>query len=92
MAEIVDAAARWEPKQCKLLPGKRIVAPVVNALMHRKPLYQVANFYEKQDVAFARAGCRQSSDQKTQTRDSMWLRPRCGCSRFAGACPTFRRN
>ena len=58
LAEIVDAAVRWDPKQCKLLPGKRIVAPVVNALMHRKPLYQVANFYEKQDVASARAGCR----------------------------------
>ena len=51
LAEILDAAVRWDPKQCKLSPGTRIVALVVNALVHRRPLYHVAKFYAKQDVA-----------------------------------------
>jgi len=51
MAQVIDAAVRWDPRQCKLSPGTRIVALVVNALVHREPLYHVEAFYAGQDVA-----------------------------------------
>ena len=51
MAQVIDAAVRCDPQQCKLSPGTHIVALVVNALVHREPLYQVEAFYTGQDVA-----------------------------------------
>lgn len=51
MAGVIDGAVRWDPAQCKLSPGTRIVALVVNALVHRRPLYRVEAFYAGKDVA-----------------------------------------
>lgn len=50
IAEMIDARVEWDPKQCKLSPGTRIEALVVNTLVHRKPLYKVEGFYAEQDV------------------------------------------
>ena len=51
LAGVIDGAVRWDPAQCKLSPGTRIVALVVNTLVHRRPLYRVEEFYAGQDVA-----------------------------------------
>ncbi len=50
IAETIDSRAEWDSKQCKLSPGTRIEALVVNALVHRKPLYKVEEFYAEQDM------------------------------------------
>lgn len=51
VASLIDERVRWDEQQCKLSPGTRIVAMIVNALVHRTPLYQVEEFYAGQDVA-----------------------------------------
>jgi transposase len=37
---------QWDPTRCRLSPGKRIEALVLNILAGRTPLYRVAEFYE----------------------------------------------
>lgn len=51
VASLIDERVRWDEQPCKLSPGTRIVAMIVNALVHRTPLYQVEEFYAGQDVA-----------------------------------------
>ena len=34
----VDEMVRWDPAQCRLSPGTRIKALVINIFGHRKPL------------------------------------------------------
>lgn len=49
LAEIINQLVTWDDKQCKLSPGTRIGALIVNVLSARKPLYRVQSFYEHQD-------------------------------------------
>ena len=38
----------WDDKQCKLSPGTRIEAIIINVLSARKPLYKIESYYEQQ--------------------------------------------
>ena len=49
LAETINQLVTWDDKQCKLSPGTRIEAIIVNVLSARKPLYKIESFYEKQD-------------------------------------------
>jgi transposase len=46
----VDEMVRWDPAQCRLSPGTRIKALVINIFGHRKPLYRLDEFYEHMDI------------------------------------------
>ena len=46
----IDAMVRWDPVQCRLSPGTRIKALVINIFGHRKPLYSLDEFYEHMDI------------------------------------------
>lgn len=51
IGKILDTLLQWEPRQCKLSPGIRIKAIVINILAGRTPLYSVNRFYRYQDLA-----------------------------------------
>ena len=46
LAETVDHMVQWDPTRCRLSPGRRIEALILNILAGRTPLYRVAEFYE----------------------------------------------
>lgn len=48
--DIIDSVVEWDPAQCRLSPGTRIKALLINLLVDRRALYQVAEFYEGQDM------------------------------------------
>lgn len=48
--ELINKQLEWDPSHCKLPPGKRLKALVINILGHRQPLYKVERFYREQDV------------------------------------------
>jgi transposase len=47
----LDKLLPWDASQCKLSPGIRIKALVINILATRSPLYLVSRFYLYQDLA-----------------------------------------
>jgi transposase len=49
LAETINQMVTWDDKQCKLSPGTRIEAIIVNILSARKPLYKIEESYERQD-------------------------------------------
>lgn len=49
LAETINQMVVWDDKQCKLSPGTRIEAIIVNTLSARKPLYKIEEFYGRQD-------------------------------------------
>lgn len=48
--EIIDAVVPWDPAQCRLSPGLRVKAMLINILVHRTALWRVERFYEHQDI------------------------------------------
>ncbi len=50
IAEIIDAVVEWDPVQCRLSPGTRVKALIINLLVDREALYHVERFYEHQDL------------------------------------------
>ena len=46
LVEVIDTLVQWDPTRCRLSPGQRIEALVLNILAGRRPLYRVAEFYE----------------------------------------------
>jgi transposase len=46
LVEVIDQLVQWDPTRCRLSPGQRIEALVLNILAGRSPLYRVAEFYE----------------------------------------------
>jgi len=44
---IINSMVDWDPKQCKLSPGTRIVALILNALTSPRPLYKIKEFYRR---------------------------------------------
>ncbi len=46
----IDEMVHWDPVQCRLSPGTRIKALVINIFGHRKPLYRLDEFYEHMDI------------------------------------------
>ena len=41
----------WDDKQCKLSPGLRVEAVIINTLMNRRPLYRLEEFFSDMDVS-----------------------------------------
>lgn len=48
--QIIDSVVHWDPSQCRLSPGTRIMALIINILVDRKALCHVADFYRDQDL------------------------------------------
>ncbi|MBC7347810.1 MAG: IS1634 family transposase [Clostridia bacterium] len=48
--EIIDSVVPWNPAQCRLSPGTRVKALIINLLVDRRALYQVWRFYQHQDL------------------------------------------
>lgn len=42
--DTITEVVRWAPSRCRLFPGQRIEALVLNILAGRFPLYRVAEF------------------------------------------------
>src|SRR5690625_1135549 len=59
IARIINSMVRWDPSRWRVSPGTLAVALVINALVGRKPLYQVEKFYAGRDleVLFGRRLC-----------------------------------
>lgn len=53
VTEVIDRLTDWDPGQCRLSPGTRIKALVVNILTARRPLYRVSEAFEAGDVELA---------------------------------------
>ncbi len=49
LADTINQLVMWDDKQCKLSPGTRIEAIIINVLSARKPLYKIESYYEQQD-------------------------------------------
>jgi transposase len=47
---IINDMLKWDSARCKMSPGARIKALVINILSCKDPLYQVKSFYHEQDV------------------------------------------
>lgn len=47
---MLNTLLKWGPDRCKLSPGARIKALVINVLSGKDPLYHVKEFYRDQDV------------------------------------------
>lgn len=50
IARTVTNMVSWDEKQWKVSPGTLITSLVINALVHRQPLYQVEDFYAAMDL------------------------------------------
>jgi len=46
LVETIDQLVPWDPARCRLSPGTRIEALILNILAGRRPLYRVTDFYE----------------------------------------------
>ena len=46
IADVIDSMVPWDARRCRLSPGQRIEALILNTLAGRTPLYRVAEFYE----------------------------------------------
>ncbi len=50
IGQTIDEMVSWDPKQCRLSPGTRIKALVINIFGRRRPLYRLDEFYQHMDV------------------------------------------
>ncbi len=50
IGQTIDEMVRWDPVQCRLSPGTRIKALVINIFGRQRPLYRLAEFYEHMDI------------------------------------------
>jgi len=48
--QIIDSVVRWDPVQCRLSPGLRVKAMLINVLVRRSALWRVERFFEHQDL------------------------------------------
>lgn len=51
LRELVDRNVVWDRERCKLSPGERITALVINMLTSQRPLYRVEESFEVSDCA-----------------------------------------
>lgn len=65
--DILNDLLQWDPSHCKLSPGTRLKALVINILCDRQPLYQIERFYKEQDVALLFGEDIQATDFKDDT-------------------------
>jgi transposase len=47
LVELLDQLLAWDPTRCRLSPGQRIAALIVNMLGGHRPLYRVGEFYRE---------------------------------------------
>lgn len=50
LREVIDENLAWDDRRCKLSPGERIQALMINILTRRRPLYRVWETFEETDV------------------------------------------
>ena len=50
LVAVIDQVVAWDPERCRLSPGERILALVLNLLTGRPPLYQVTDAFRLTDV------------------------------------------
>ncbi|WP_088049437.1 IS1634 family transposase [Virgibacillus dakarensis] len=48
--DLLNEQIEWDESRCKLSPGARLKALVINILSDREPLYHVEQYFEEQDV------------------------------------------
>jgi len=51
LTQTMDAMATWDDSQCTLSPGLRVEAIIINALMNRRPLYRLEQFFAGMEVS-----------------------------------------
>ncbi len=50
LVPVIDQAVAWDAERCRLSPGERIFALILNLLTDRQPLYQVTDAFRLTDV------------------------------------------
>ncbi len=50
LVPVIDQMVAWDPERCRLSPGERVLALVLNLLTDRQPLYQVTDAFRLTDV------------------------------------------
>ena len=50
IGQTIDEMVRWDQLQCRLSPGTRIKALIINIFGRQRPLYRLAEFYENMDI------------------------------------------
>lgn len=55
LTELLDAQLAWDPRQCRVSPGVRLKALVVNILAGRVPLSRLDEWFQTTDVELALA-------------------------------------
>jgi transposase len=50
IGKTIDEMVHWDPVQCRLSPGTRIKALVINIFGRQKPLYRLDEFFENMDI------------------------------------------
>jgi transposase len=48
--EIIDGTVSWDQSQCRLSPGTRVKALIINILTHRRALSNVSHFFRHYDM------------------------------------------
>ncbi len=51
LTSTINQMLDWDERQCKLSPGFRVEAMIINLLMGRRPLYRLDEFFEYMDVS-----------------------------------------
>ncbi len=51
LIETVNEQVEWDDQQCRLSPGHRTMALVMNFLAEGQPMYRLSEFFEKSDTA-----------------------------------------
>lgn len=46
LTKTINEMLHWDPSQCRLSPGSRIEAIIMNALTNRRPLYKLEQFFK----------------------------------------------
>jgi len=50
LVDTIDRMTEWDRDRCKLSPGQRVTAIIINALMDRYPLLHLPSFFSDMDV------------------------------------------
>jgi len=50
LVQTIDEMTDWDRDRCKLSPGQRVTAIIINALMDRQPLVHLSDFFSDMDV------------------------------------------
>ena len=50
LVPVIDQAVAWDAERCRLSPGERMFALILNLLTDRQPLYQVTDAFRLTDV------------------------------------------